>query len=122
MLIQLIIPLHILFLLLSRETSPSALKASFSEELSGQKQIKVGGSDQKRDRGGGGYTMTLTVNMLLNFSPGNSLAIQWLGFGALTARARVQSMVRELRSYMYAVQPRKKKRKTLLGQMIVIYF
>ena len=47
MLIQFIIPLHILFLLLSRETSPSALKASFSEELSGQKQIKVGGSDLK---------------------------------------------------------------------------
>ncbi|KAJ1070748.1 hypothetical protein K5549_003727 [Capra hircus] len=38
--VKLIIPLRILFLLLSRKTSPSALKASFSEELSGQKQIK----------------------------------------------------------------------------------
>ncbi|TKC47207.1 hypothetical protein EI555_018320, partial [Monodon monoceros] len=40
--LKFIIPLHILFLLLFRETRPSALKASFSEELSGQKQIKVG--------------------------------------------------------------------------------
>ena len=42
--------------------------------------------------------MILTVNMLLNFYPGSSLAMQWLELGALTARARVQSMVRELRS------------------------
>ncbi|KAB0406602.1 hypothetical protein E2I00_014422 [Balaenoptera physalus] len=39
--LKFIIPLHILFLLLFRETRPSALKASFSEELSGQKQIKI---------------------------------------------------------------------------------
>ena len=28
---------------------------------------------------------------------GNSLVVQWLGLGAFTARARVQSLVRELR-------------------------
>ncbi|KAK1343988.1 hypothetical protein QTO34_014546 [Cnephaeus nilssonii] len=38
--VKFIILLHILFLLLPRETSPSALKASFSEQVSGQKQIK----------------------------------------------------------------------------------
>ncbi|XP_077900082.1 DISP complex protein LRCH3 isoform X17 [Ictidomys tridecemlineatus] len=38
---QFIIPLHILFLLLSREINPCALKVSFSEQLSGQKQIKA---------------------------------------------------------------------------------
>jgi hypothetical protein len=48
MLIQFVIPLNILFLLLSREISPSALKVSFSEQLLGRKQIKVGGSDFKR--------------------------------------------------------------------------
>ena len=29
---------------------------------------------------------------------GNSLAVQWLGLGAFTARARVQSLVGKLRS------------------------
>ena len=30
---------------------------------------------------------------------GNSLAVQWLGLGTFTARAWVQSLVRELRSH-----------------------
>ena len=30
---------------------------------------------------------------------GNSLAVQWLGLGAVTAVAQVRSLVRELRSH-----------------------
>ena len=42
-------------------------------------------------------------------STGNSLAVQWLGLGAFTARAQVQSLVEELRSHKPPGQERKKK-------------
>ena len=34
---------------------------------------------------------------------GNSLAVHWLGVGAFTAVAQVQSLVRELRSHKHGV-------------------
>ena len=42
---------------------------------------------------------SLTINTLQKMVPGNSLAVQWLGLGTLTARARVQSLVWELSSH-----------------------
>ena len=44
---------------------------------------------------------------------GNSLVVQWLGLGAPTARARVRSLVGELRSYKPHGEAKKttKKRK-----------
>ena len=41
---------------------------------------------------------------------GNSLAVQWLGLGAFTAGAQVQSLVRELRSHRPHIQSKKKKK------------
>ena len=38
----------------------------------------------------------------------SSLVVQWLGLGAFTAVARVQSLVRELRSQSLEAQPKKK--------------
>ena len=38
------------------------------------------------------------VKLLKQRTLGNSLAVQWLGLGAFTAVAQVQSLVRELRS------------------------
>ena len=47
---------------------------------------------------------------------GNSLVVQWLGLGAFTAGAQVQSLAGELRSRMphSVVKFTKKKRKKLL--------
>ena len=42
---------------------------------------------------------------------GNSLAVQWLGVGTFTARAWVQSLVRELRSRKPQKGAAKKKKK-----------
>ena len=50
---------------------------------------------------------------LLKVKPiGNSLALQWLGLCALTAGARVQSLVGELRSHKPLGTGRKKKKKS----------
>ena len=43
--------------------------------------------------------------------PGNSLAVQWLGLGVLTAKNRIQSLVREERSLKSFDVPKKKKKK-----------
>ena len=40
---------------------------------------------------------------------GNSLVVQWLGLSAFTARAWVQSLVRELRSHKPSGATRKKQ-------------
>ena len=45
---------------------------------------------------------------------GNSLAVQWLGLGALTARAGVQSLVGELRSCTQRGTTEKKKKKSII--------
>ena len=45
-------------------------------------------------------------------SLGNSLAVQWLGLGAFTARARVQSLVRKRRSHKPRGVAKKKIEKT----------
>ena len=42
---------------------------------------------------------------------GNSLAVQWLGLGAFTAVAQVQSLVRELRSCKPPNAAKKKQKK-----------
>ena len=42
---------------------------------------------------------------------GNSLAVQWLGLGAFSAEARVQSPVGELRSHKQHCAAKKKKKK-----------
>ena len=44
-------------------------------------------------------------------SSGNSLAVQWLGLGAVTAGPGVQSLVRELRSRKPCSSAKKKKKK-----------
>ena len=41
---------------------------------------------------------------------GRSLVVYWLGFGAFTAGAQVQSLVRELRSHRPHIQSKKKKK------------
>ena len=41
---------------------------------------------------------------------GNSLVVQWLRFRAFTIVAWIQSLVRELRSYMPCREPEKKKK------------
>ena len=41
----------------------------------------------------------------------NSLAVQWLGLGTFTARARILSLVRELRTLKLRSAAGKKKRK-----------
>ena len=45
----------------------------------------------------------------LKFKIGNSLVVLWLGFGAFTALAWVQSLVRELRSHKLSSMTKKKK-------------
>ena len=42
---------------------------------------------------------------------GNSLAVQWLGPGAFTAGAQVQSLVGELRSYRHGQKTKKTENK-----------
>ena len=42
-------------------------------------------------------------------SSGNSLAVQWLGFGTFIARDCVQSLVGELKSSRPLVRPKRKK-------------
>ena len=42
---------------------------------------------------------------------GHSLAVQWLGLSAFTAMARVQSLVRELKSHKLSGADQKKKKK-----------
>ena len=46
---------------------------------------------------------------------GNSLAVQWLGLGAFTAGAWVQSLVKELRSCKSCDVAKKKKEKTQMN-------
>ena len=41
----------------------------------------------------------ITISQFFLNMLGHSLAVQWLELGAFTARARVQSLVRELRSH-----------------------
>ena len=52
-------------------------------------------------------TMQLVSGRCVKSGVGTSLEVQWLGLGASTAGARVQSLVGELRSRM----PKKKKKK-----------
>ena len=49
---------------------------------------------------------------------GNSLAVQWLGLGAFTAGAQVQSLVGELRSHKLRGTARKKRKtkRTFMGR------
>ena len=47
---------------------------------------------------------------------GNSLAVQWLGLTAFSAVARVQSLVRELRSHKTRVRPKKKPQLYMIQQ------
>ena len=42
---------------------------------------------------------------------GNSMLVQWLGLGVFTAMARVQPLVRGLRSHKPAMLPKKKKKR-----------
>ena len=42
--------------------------------------------------------ITIELCLFLEENPGNSLVVQWLGFGAFTAVAWVQPLVGELRS------------------------
>ena len=44
------------------------------------------------------WILTTVSGVLNNVGSGNSLVVQWLGLGTVTARAWVQSLVRELRS------------------------
>ena len=52
----------------------------------------------------------------LDLNSRNSRAVQWLGLGAFTARAQVQSLVQELRSGrpLGAAKRKKKKKNWLL--------
>ena len=43
--------------------------------------------------------MSIFISIAIGIRLGNSLVGQWLGFGALTTIARVQSLVGELRSH-----------------------
>ena len=49
----------------------------------------------------------LPINMFIKAKFGNSLVVQWLELGTLTAGGRVQSLVRELRS-LEAAWPKNK--------------
>ena len=55
-----------------------------------------------------------TLQLSLETAPGNSLVVQWLGLSTFTARPRVRSLVRELRSrklHSTAKKKRKEKKK-----------
>ena len=43
------------------------------------------------------WILTTVSGVLNNLGSGNSLVVQWLGLGTVTARAWVQSLVRELK-------------------------
>ena len=43
------------------------------------------------------WILTTVSGVLNNVGSGNSLVVQWLGLGTVTARAWVQSLVRELK-------------------------
>ena len=59
-----------------------------------------------------GSSCRLELNRIL----GNSLVVRWLGHGALTARALVQSLVRELRSHkLHSATKRKGKETNSMG-------
>ena len=70
--------------------------------------------------------MSKSTEELLQNSPlGNSLEVQWLGLGALTAVAQVQSLVGELRSCKpHGVAKKNPKTKTVLfpGSLIKLEF
>ena len=51
------------------------------------------------------------TNRETNTKGGNSLVVQWLGHNAFTAVARVQSLVRKLRSQQHHPLPQKKESK-----------
>ena len=51
------------------------------------------------------------TNRETNTKGGNSLVVQWLGHNAFTAVARVQSLVRKLRSQQHHPPPQKKESK-----------
>ena len=53
---------------------------------------------------------------------GNSLVVQWLGLIAFTAGARVQSLLRELRSCKDTVQAKKKKGIAIMMETFYYYF
>ena len=59
------------------------------------------------------YIFLQRKKLLLKYGiPGNSLVVQWLGLSAVTARAWIQSPVRELRSrFPCGVTKLKKKKK-----------
>ena len=58
-------------------------------------------------------TRTMIIPDSQNKAGRNSLAVQWLGLCTLTAKGRVQSLVRELRSHkLQRSQKRKKKKKS----------
>ena len=57
----------------------------------------------------------IIVCCLKLLSLGNSLAVQWLGLSAFTAGARVQSLVRELRSHQPHGEAKKRKKTTKFG-------
>ena len=70
-----------------------------------------------RDKDGlNSLTMPTHVSCLKNYIEGSSLVVQWLGFGAFTAVARVQSLVRELRSCkQHSAAKKKKTKKNYIG-------
>ena len=51
---------------------------------------------------------------------GNSMLVQWLGLGVFTAMARVQPLVRGLRSHKPAMWPKKKKMRGNMDKLPMI--